>query len=230
MHLPLFEEAIAAECHTLREARTVLADRVVLILQVKTEVQSVVGGDAHSAGTRCKRMTEAVPIQKGGMQSTHIVLCSTARLREPPLHAKEAVPQVRAGSWLVHRFPSEEWNDRTYREVGKAWTFGAVAMVVRSDPANGVKQATGIILDVHAGECRSARLVEGTDDPPDAEFVIVASYARWKEVIERKLDPIKGMMDGKLKLTRGHLPTIIRYVEPARLLVSSASKVPTDFD
>lgn len=239
MHLPLFEEAIAAECHTLREARTVLADRVVLILQVKTEVQSVVRSDAHSAGTRCKRMTEAVPIQKGGMQSTHIVLCSTARLREPPLHAKEAVPQVRAGSWLVHRFPSEEWtaalrialnNDRTYREVGKAWTFGAVAMVVRSDPANGVQQAAGIILDVHAGECRSARFVEGTDDPPDAEFVIVASYARWKDVIEGKLDPIKGMMDGKLKLTRGHLPTIIRYVEPARLLVSSASKVPTDFD
>jgi len=139
----------------------------------------------------------------------------------------------------VHRFPSAEWtaalkialnNDRAYREVGKAWTFGAVAMIVRSDPANGVERAAGIILDVHAGECRSARFVEGTDDPADAEFVIVASYARWKDVIEGKLDPIKGMMEGKLKLTRGHLPTIIRFVEPSRLVVSSASKVPTDFN
>jgi putative sterol carrier protein len=94
-------------------------------------------------------------------------------------------------------------NDRAYREVGKAWTFGAVAMIVRSDPANGVERAAGIILDVHAGECRSARFVEGTDDPADAEFVIVGSYARWKDVIEGKLDPIKGMMEGKLKLTRG---------------------------
>jgi putative sterol carrier protein len=101
-------------------------------------------------------------------------------------------------------------NDRAYREVGKAWTFGAVAMIVRSDPANGVERAAGIILDVHAGECRSARFVEGTDDPADAEFVIVGSYARWKDVIEGKLDPIKGMMEGKLKLTRGHLPTICR--------------------
>jgi putative sterol carrier protein len=239
MHLPLFEEAIATKCHALREARAVLANRVVLISQVKTEVQRVVWCEAHPAGTRCKCMTKSVPIQKGGMQSTHIVLCSMARLHEPPPHAKEAVPQVRAGSSLVHRFPSEEWtaalrvalnNDRAYREVGKAWTFGAVAMIVRSDPANGVEQAAGIILDVHAGECRSARFVEGTDDPADAEFVIVASYARWKDVIEGKLDPIKGMMQGKLKLTRGELPTIIRFVEPSRLLVSSASKVPTDFN
>jgi hypothetical protein len=38
------------------------------------------------------------------------------------------------------------------------------------------------------------------------------------------------MMEGKLKLARGHLPTIIRYVESSRQLVASASKVPTDFD
>jgi putative sterol carrier protein len=49
-------------------------------------------------------------------------------------------------------------------------------------------------------------------------------------VIERKLDPIKGMMEGKLKLVRGDLPTMIRFVEPARIVVASASKVPTDFD
>jgi hypothetical protein len=37
-------------------------------------------------------------------------------------------------------------------------------------------------------------------------------------------------MEGKLKLVRGHLPTIIRFVEPARIVVASASKVPTDFN
>jgi putative sterol carrier protein len=103
-------------------------------------------------------------------------------------------------------------------------------MIVRSDPANGIARNAGMILDVHQGECRGARFVEGVDDSVDAEFVIVASYARWKDVIERKLDPIKGMMEGKLKLVRGHLPTIIRFVEPARIVVASASKVPTDFN
>jgi hypothetical protein len=49
-------------------------------------------------------MTEAVPIQKGGMQSTHIVLCSMATLREPPQHAKEAVPKSGQGVGLCIDF------------------------------------------------------------------------------------------------------------------------------
>jgi putative sterol carrier protein len=138
----------------------------------------------------------------------------------------------------VHRFPSEEWtqalrialnNSRAYREAGKPWTFGSVAMIVRGGPADGVRQDAGMVLYVHQGECRGARYVEGVRDPEDAAFVIVASYACWKDVIEGKLDPIKGMMEGKLKLARGHLPTIIRFVESSRQLVVSARKVPTDF-
>jgi putative sterol carrier protein len=138
----------------------------------------------------------------------------------------------------VYRFPSEEWtvayraainNNRAYRERG-TWTFGPVAMIVRDDGAGGLAQPAGVVLDVHEGECRSARFVEGVDDPEDAKFVIVAPYARWKDVIEGRLDPIKGMMEGKLRLTRGHLPTIIRFVESARELVVSASRVPTEFD
>ncbi len=120
-------------------------------------------------------------------------------------------------------------NNPAYREVGKPWTFGSVAMIVRSDPANGLAQDAGIILDVHRGVCRGARFVAAIDDPVEAEFVIVASYARWKDVIEGKLDPIRGMMEGKLKLARGDLPTIIRFVEPSRMVVASASKVPTKF-
>jgi hypothetical protein len=48
----------------------------------------------------------------------------------------------------------------------------------------------------HQGECRGARFVEGIQDAEDAEFAIVATYARWKNVIQGKLDPIKGMMEG----------------------------------
>lgn len=138
----------------------------------------------------------------------------------------------------MYRFPSVEWtealrialnNSRDYREAGKPWTFGAVAMIVQSDPESGLEHDAGIVLHVHGGECQGARFVEGDSDPADAEFVIVGSYARWKDVIQGKLDPIKGMMEGKLKLARGHLPTIIRFVEPSRLVVASASKVPTLF-
>lgn len=138
----------------------------------------------------------------------------------------------------MHRFPSVEWtnalrialnHDRAYREAGKAWTFGAIALIVQSEPHRGLDRDAGIVLDVHRGQCRSARFIEDESDPDDAAFVIVGSYARWRDVIEGRLDPIKGLMEGKLKLARGHLPTIIRFVEPSRLIVASASKVPTRF-
>ena len=56
-----------------------------------------------------------------------------------------------------------------------------------------------------------------------------AGHARWKEVIQGNLDPIEGMMEGKLTLSRGDLPTIVRFIESSRKLVVSASKVPREF-
>lgn len=138
----------------------------------------------------------------------------------------------------MHRFPSEEWTKayknalnycRAYREAGKPWTFGSVAIVVRSDHSLGIERDAGMVLDVHGGQCREATFVEGECSPEDAEFVIVATYRRWKDVLEGRLDPIKGMMEGKLKLTKGSLSTIVRFVESSRQLVASARKVPTDF-
>ena len=62
-----------------------------------------------------------------------------------------------------------------------------------------------------------------------ASFVIVATYARWKEVIRKLLDPTKGMMQNKLKLTKGHMPTMVKYVIASKELVESTSRVPTKF-
>ena len=61
-----------------------------------------------------------------------------------------------------------------------------------------------------------------------AKFIIRAPYTRWKEVIHKELDPVKGMMQGKLKL-KGDLPTIVRYVKAANELVNLAGTVPTEF-
>jgi putative sterol carrier protein len=138
----------------------------------------------------------------------------------------------------VHRFPSAEWaaayqialnNNPAYRDAGRCWTFGSVAMIVLGDPTIGLLRDVGVILDVDGGHCQSARFVDGIDSSKAAQFAFVASYARWQEIIEGKLDPIKGLMEGKLKLACGDLTTIVRFVEAARQLVVSASKVPTCF-
>lgn len=139
---------------------------------------------------------------------------------------------------MALKFPSQEWaaayeqavnRNEAYRKAGKDWTFGPVALVLEADPSIGVDEDTGMILDVHGGECRGVQYVHGMDAVKDAAYIIVADYARWKSVIEGEVDPIKAMMEGKLKLTKGHLPTMIRFVESSRQLVVSATHVPTEF-
>ncbi|HJL01894.1 MAG TPA: SCP2 sterol-binding domain-containing protein [Polyangiaceae bacterium LLY-WYZ-15_(1-7)] len=139
---------------------------------------------------------------------------------------------------MAHEFPSQEWTDafkdavnanEDYRTHGKPWTFGAVAMVCEKDPSLGLDDDMAMYFDVHEGECRGATLSKGRASVEHAPFVIVAPYARWKEVINGEVDPIKAMMEGKLKMTKGHLPTMLRFVESSRALVVSATKVPTSF-
>jgi putative sterol carrier protein len=141
------------------------------------------------------------------------------------------------GSHTGHLFPSTEWaaaykaaiNDNAaYRTAAKDWTHGVVAMVVKADAALGIPEDQGLWLDVNQGSCNAANMVSATE-AEKAAFVIVADYARWKSVIKRELDPIKGMMQGKLKLTKGHMPTIVKYVHASRELVESTSKVETKF-
>lgn len=138
---------------------------------------------------------------------------------------------------MSHLFPSPEWanaykdainGNAAYKEAGKDWTQGVVAMVVTADPALDLQEDLGLWLDVHQGACRDCRLVSAAE-AQSAPFVIVSNYARWKQVIRREVDPIKAMMQGKLKLTKGHMPTIVKYVNASRELVESTSRVATKF-
>lgn len=138
---------------------------------------------------------------------------------------------------MSYEFPSPEWvaayadainaNDE-YKRVGKDWTFGVVAMVVKADPALGILEDQAMLLDVHQGTCRGAKLVP-LAEADSAPFVVVAPYAQWKAVIQREIDPTKALMQGKLKLTKGHMPTMVRFVNASKALVESTSRIPTQF-
>jgi putative sterol carrier protein len=83
-------------------------------------------------------------------------------------------------------------------------------------------------IDLWHGKCRGAKFGVAQEEGEKARFIIRAPYSRWKEVIRKELDPIKGMMQGKLKL-KGDLPTIVRYVKAANELVNIAGSVETKF-
>jgi putative sterol carrier protein len=142
-----------------------------------------------------------------------------------------------ADSTVQLRFPSPEWctaygdainANADYRAAGREWTHGPVAMVVTADPSIGILEDAAMWLDLHQGECRSCRLVP-REEAEKAGFVIVASHARWKEVIRGQLDPTKGMMQNRLKLTKGHMPTMVKFVTASKQLVASCARVATRF-
>jgi putative sterol carrier protein len=149
--------------------------------------------------------------------------------------AGPTAPATSSSSLL--RFPSAEWCSAYrdainaspgYKAAAKDWTHGAVAMVVIADPAIGLPEDMAMWLDMHQGECRDCRLVS-REEADKAAFVLVATYARWKEVIRKLLDPTKGMMQNKLKLAKGHMPTMVKYVTSNKELVEATTRVPTRF-
>lgn len=134
-------------------------------------------------------------------------------------------------------FPSPEWvqaykdainANPNYKTAAKDWTHGVVAMVVKAEPTLGLAEDQAMWLDVDQGVCRAAKLISRAEAEA-AAFVIEATYAMWKQVIRRELDPIKAMMQGKLKVTKGLMPTLVKYVHSNRELVESASRVSTKF-
>jgi putative sterol carrier protein len=134
-------------------------------------------------------------------------------------------------------FPSQEWADAyktainandAYKVAGKDWTFGVVAMVVKADPSLGIEEDMALWQNVHQGQCLEAKVVPARE-AESAPFIIVADYARWKSVLKKDVDPIKAMMQGKLKLTKGNMPLMVKFVHATKELVESASRVPTKF-
>jgi len=138
----------------------------------------------------------------------------------------------------AHLFPSDTWasayedalnNSPDYARAGRDWTHGAVAMVVLADAALDLPQDMAIILDVDSGKCRSAKYINADEARALAPFVVEGTYVRWSELIRAGEDPIKALMQGKFKLTKGHLPTMIRYVESSKQLLVCAQKVDSQF-
>jgi len=135
-------------------------------------------------------------------------------------------------------FPSAEWvaaykdainANPDYAKAGKDWTHGVVAMVVKAEPTLGIPEDLAMMLDVDSGRCRDLQLVPATEANEKAPFVVVASYAQWKQVIKKEIDPTKALMQGKLKLTKGHMPTMVKHVNASKQLVESTTRVPTKF-
>ena len=133
------------------------------------------------------------------------------------------------------RFPSAEWltlyqnlinGSQEYRESSLDWE-GDIAFVMEAEPDRGVPEDLIAWLDLWHGACRGARMIT-VEEGGAAAYGISAPYSRWREVVEGRLEPVKAMVQGKLKL-RGDLAEIVRHVRAAKELVHLTTLVPTEF-
>ena len=131
------------------------------------------------------------------------------------------------------KFASDEWmkalkdelnKSDSYRDAAKAWE-GDFYWVVTGMP--GEPGEVHLYVDLWHGECRDAyRTVDAAAKTP--EFVIEATYPVWRKVVDKKLDPIQGMVTRQLKL-KGNMLKIMKAPKAATELVLCATRVPTDW-
>jgi putative sterol carrier protein len=131
---------------------------------------------------------------------------------------------------------TEEWcaaccdrlNQReSYRLAAAGWE-GAAVLLMSADPEQGVEEDRAVWLDIHHGQCRSAR-VATEEDLETAPYVFRADPAQWKRLLDNEMDPVSAVMQGKLKLSRGNLFTLAKYAPAAREMVLAAGEVDGTF-
>ena len=137
---------------------------------------------------------------------------------------------------MRHVFPGETWiaayrdslnESEEYHDAAATWRHGAIAMVVLPAPELGLEDGFAVWLDVEAGQCRGARRVT-LDEALAAPFCLSATYARWRDVLSNRLDPVAGMITRRIAL-RGSLVTMMRYVRSAKAMVRCGTRVPSRF-
>ncbi len=131
------------------------------------------------------------------------------------------------------RFDSDEWikalcqelnGSEAYAQAAKNWE-GDFYFIV--EPGGAMTEPVIFYIDLWHGKCREAKLItdEGEKQPV---FRMSAPLSSWRKVIEKKLDPIQGLMTRQLKL-KGNMAMIMRNVKAAQELVNCCTLVPTEF-
>ena len=132
-------------------------------------------------------------------------------------------------------FPSDAWFQRfielingssEYAEAAGDWE-GDVSLLIEAEPDKQVRDDVWAWLDLWHESCRGGGLVDG-ERGARAAFVIRAPYSRWKEIVLGRLEPVKAMMQGKLRV-QGDLPAIVRQIRAVNELVHLAGQIDTTF-
>lgn len=129
-------------------------------------------------------------------------------------------------------FATEEWlnaymeklNDNAdYEDAAKTWE-GDFVFVVK--PAGNLDHELRFYIDLWHGKARSGKTLEPGEEK-EAEFEFSGPYTNYVKLIEKKLDPIQGLMQGKFSL-KGNMGKVMRAVKAAQELVNTILMIDTE--
>lgn len=130
-------------------------------------------------------------------------------------------------------FATDEWAKALMQAVNTSDAYAKAASHWEGDfyfittAGQGITKDTYLYLDLWHGKARDAYLVEDPSTKSTA-FELRAPVDVWRKVLEKKIDPIRGIMSGQLKL-KGNMMTVLKSPKAATELVASAMKVDTDW-
>ena len=110
-----------------------------------------------------------------------------------------------------------------YRGSAAAWE-GSIVLAMSPDAARGVTGERAVFIDAHRGECRGAWMASA-GEISTATYVLRADPATWQRLLDRELDPVGAVMQGKLRLERGGLFALARFAQAAKDMIAAAAGV-----
>lgn len=128
---------------------------------------------------------------------------------------------------------TQEWADAAMRELNSNQTYKEVAknwegdMYVIIEPDASFKHRIIGYFDLWHGDCRSACVIKDENER-SPQYSISGSFTVMDQLLQKKLDPVKAMMTGKLKV-KGNMGQIMRMPRAALEFTNCLSKVDAVF-
>lgn len=125
-------------------------------------------------------------------------------------------------AWLTAVVQAVNASD-DYRERGAGWRWPLGLGFL--DPADEGRDRFGV-LDLHDGRCRGA-VATDRQGFGQAQFRLSASYPRWDRVLHGRIDAMRCILLGTVRLEGDRL-TALRYLPAAKALMDAMATVEAD--
>jgi len=132
-------------------------------------------------------------------------------------------------------FPSQTWVEEycrrlsaspDYNKAGKGWKDPIMFTISDPEDLSVRPEFNSFTLYLKDGKCEKCEVIR--EENGNAPFVLTATYANWKKIIDGKINPTQAMLTGQLKV-KGNMALILRYASAAIAMVKVAQSIPTRY-